>query len=62
MIDRGVANPSAHGQAMMSTDTAATSANVKAGAGPTTNHVAKVAMAMNITAGTKYDDTRSASR
>ena len=35
MIDIGVASPSAHGQAMMSTDTAATRAKVKRGSGPT---------------------------
>ena len=34
MIDIGVAKPSAQGQAMMSTVTAATSAKVKRGSGP----------------------------
>jgi len=53
MIDSGVARPSAHGQAMISTDTAATSARVSAGAGPAVNHTVKVAMAMAITVGTK---------
>ncbi len=53
MIDSGVASPSAHGQAMISTDTAATRANVSAGAGPATNHTAKVTTATATTAGTK---------
>ena len=53
MMDRGVARPSAQGQAMISTDTALTSAKVKAGSGPSWNQTMKVAMAMNITAGTK---------
>jgi hypothetical protein len=34
MIDIGVARPSAHGQAMISTDTALTSAKPIAGGGP----------------------------
>jgi len=34
MIDIGVAKPSAHGQAMMTTETAAISAKASAGAGP----------------------------
>ena len=53
MIDSGVARPSAHGHAMISTATADTSANVNAGDGPTAYQVANVAIAMNITAGTK---------
>ena len=62
MIDSGVARPSAHGQAMISTDTADTSAKVSAGAGPTTNHTANVAMAIAMTTGTKYAEIASASR
>src|SRR3974377_1833297 len=62
MIDRGVASPSAQGQAMISTDTAATRALVSAGLGPTTYQVAKVPMAMNSTAGTKRAEARSARR
>jgi FixJ family two-component response regulator len=38
MIDIGVANPRAQGQAMMSTDTAATTAYPKAGAGAKIDH------------------------
>ena len=53
MIDSGVARPSAHGQAMISTATAATRARVNAGGGPTMNQTAKVAIAMAMTAGTK---------
>ena len=53
MIDSGVASPSAHGQAMISTATADTSASVNAGAGPTTNQTTNVAIAMTITTGTK---------
>src|SRR5262249_59099547 len=61
-IDGGVARPRAHGQAMISTAIADTSARVNAGAGPTMNHTAKVAIAIAMTAGTKYPDTASASR
>ena len=53
MIESGVASPSAHGQAMIRTATAETSANVRVGAGPHTNHVANVPIAMNMTTGTK---------
>ena len=52
-MDSGVARPSAHGQAMISTAIAATSAMVNAGAGPTVNHTANVAIATPMTAGTK---------
>ena len=41
MIDIGVARPSAQGQAMISTVTAATSANVKRGSGPNIIQAAK---------------------
>ena len=47
---------------MISTATAATSARVNAGAGPAVNHTVNVAMAMAMTAGTKYPETASASR
>ena len=53
MTDRGVARPSAQGQAMISTDTAATRASVSAGAGPAVNQTVKVTMAMAMTVGTK---------
>ena len=53
MIDSGVARPSAHGRAMISTATAATNARVSAGVGPVMNQMAKVAIAMAMTAGTK---------
>ena len=53
ITDSGVARPSAHGQAMISTVTALTIAVANAGCGPSTNQAAKVAMAINITAGTK---------
>ena len=53
MMDIGVASPSAHGQAMMSTDTAAISPNASAGAGPQTAQAMNAATAMSITAGTK---------
>jgi hypothetical protein len=53
MIDSGVARPSAQGQAMISTATAATSARVSAGGGPAMNQIAKVAIAMAMTMGTK---------
>ena len=52
-MDSGVARPSAHGQAMISTAIADTSARVNAGAGPAVNHTANVAIAMAMTAGTK---------
>jgi len=53
VIDIGVARPRAHGQAMISTDTAATRAKMNAGGGPTSTQATKVQMAMAITAGTK---------
>ena len=53
-IDSGVARPSAHGQATISTAIAATSAMVNAGVvGPAVNHTANVAIATPMTAGTK---------
>ena len=62
MIDIGVASPSAHGQAMISTATAFTSACASRGSGPNTAHARNVMIATTTTAGTKYDETTSASR
>jgi hypothetical protein len=53
VIESGVARPSAQGQAMISTATAATRANTPAGGGPKTHHAAKVQIAIAMTAGTK---------
>ena len=61
MIDTGVARPSAHGHAMMSTDTATSSAFANAGAGPTSAQPAKAANAIAMTASTNQPDTWSAS-
>ena len=49
MIDIGVASPSAHGQAMISTATALTSACASRGSGPTS------AQTTNVTAATRDD-------
>ena len=62
MIDIGVARPSAQGQAMISTVTAATSAKVKRGSGPNTIQAANASKAAAITAGTNQPATRSARR
>ncbi len=51
MIDSGVASPSAHGQAITRTVTAATTASVSCE--PSTNHRTKAVIAMKIAAGTK---------
>ena len=59
MIAVGVASPSAHGQAMMSTATALRTAAPTSP--PNSAHPAKTTMATRITAGTKTPDTRSAS-
>ena len=57
----GVARPSAHGQAMMSTATAAV--NAVASPAPTTNKcTSRVMIAMTITMGTKTCEMRSTSR
>ena len=56
----GVARPSAHGQAMISTATAAV--NAAAAECPDSSQAASVTAAMISTAGTKTADTRSASR
>ena len=61
VTDSGVASPSAHGQAMISTLTAVTSACASCGAGPSDTQMANVQMAMIITAGTKYRAILSAS-
>ena len=53
MTDRGVARPSAQGQAMIRTATAVTIAEVKAGCVPKMNQATKVQIAIPITAGTK---------
>ena len=63
MIDIGVASPSAHGHAMMSTATTFTRACARRGSGPTIAQAANVTTATATTAaGTKYPDTTSASR
>src|SRR5258708_5307213 len=62
MIDIGVASPSAHGQAMIRTLTAATSPNAKRGSGPNMAHAAKARSATTSTAGTNQPATRSAMR
>ena len=62
MIAVGVANPSAHGQAMMSTETAASVAwAIRVSAGATTNQVMNVRRERASTTGTKIPETRSAS-
>ena len=53
VIDMGVASPRAQGQAMISTDTAATSAKMNTGGGPTSTQATKVHTAITITEGTK---------
>ena len=61
MIDIGVARPSAHGQAMISTLTAATIANGSRGCGPIASHNPKVARATAITTGTNTAEILSTS-
>ena len=56
----GVASPSAHGQAMISTATAAVKANVAVS--PVPSQKPSVAAASAITIGTNTPETRSASR
>ena len=53
MIDIGVAKPSAHGHAMMSTASALTSACAIFGSGPTSAQVTNVAAETSTTPGTK---------
>ena len=62
MIDIGVARPSAQGQAMMSTATAASSAKVKRGSGPNAIQAMKASAATPMTAGTNQPATWSARR
>ena len=61
MIDIGVANPRAQGQAMISTATALSSPNPIAGGGPNTDHATNATAATSMTAGTNHPDTVSAS-
>ena len=61
VIEIGVARPSAQGQAMISTDTAAATAKTRAGSGPQTSQAAKDRIAIRTTVGTNTEDTRSAS-
>ena len=56
MMEIGVASPSAHGQAMMSTDTATTNPWAKVGGGPNTAHTLKATTAIAITVGTTGRD------
>ena len=58
MIDIGVARPSAHGQAMISTATALTSACASRGSGPDSAQTTKVSTATAITAGHEARATR----
>src|SRR5437867_11318293 len=62
IIEVGVANPSAHGQAMISTATKFSSALVKAGAGPNASQRPNVSAARAMTIGTKNAATWSTSR
>ncbi len=60
MMAVGVASPRAHGQAMMSTATAARIASEMSA--PLASHTPRVTAAMATTTGTKIEETRSASR
>jgi hypothetical protein len=53
MIDMGVANPRAQGQAMINTATALIKPYTQLGSGPQSPHPKKVRMAMLMTAATK---------
>jgi hypothetical protein len=53
VIERGVARPSAHGHAMITTATALTRAWARRGCGPTIAHAANVSAATAMTIGTK---------
>ena len=53
MIDIGVANPSAHGQAMIRTAMALTKAWARRGSGPTSDQTTNVTADAASTAGTK---------
>ena len=61
MIDIGVARPRAHGQAMMSTDTAAISPKAIRGSDPHTDQAKNAKAATTMTVGTNQADTWSAS-
>ena len=61
MIEIGVAKPSAHGQAMIKTETAASKPLARVGAGPTMAQAANAASAASITPGTNQPATLSAS-
>jgi hypothetical protein len=58
----GTANPIAHGQAMIRTATAAANARTAGAVSTMTYQVANVAIAIEITTGTKMPLTRSARR
>ena len=62
MMDIGVASPSAQGHAMMSTDTAATTASPSAGAGAQIIQAANAMAAEAMTAGTNQAATTSTRR
>ena len=62
MIDIGVARPSAHGQAMIRTATAFTSAWARRGSGPKSAQTTNVTTATSMTTGTNHAGHRSASR
>ena len=62
MIAVGVARPSAHGQAMMSTAMAACRASVRRGSGPNTSQPTNVSADNTRMAGTNTSEMRSARR
>ena len=62
MIDIGVASPSAHGQAMINTETALIKPNTQLGSGPNMPHTKNVSTAAATTPYTKYPATTSAMR
>ena len=57
MMDMGVARPSAQGQAMIRTETAATSPKVKRGSGPMLDQMTNAITATPMTAGTNQPET-----
>jgi len=57
MMDTGVAKPNAQGQAMISTDTATSSALASAGAGPNAAQTSAATKAMPSTDSTNQPDT-----
>jgi hypothetical protein len=54
MMEVGVANPIAQGQAIIRTETPATNAIVTAGSGPNKNHAKTLSAEKNMTAGTNH--------